>query len=159
MTHEDEIKRGIEYLRGIFESGKILRLSEPRILGQFNFWYYFVVTAYSKQWDFTLSRDELSDIPGTKQYQQSALAFARGLEQRFKNVSPSLFLCLSGRLIQIDVEWPHVPWVGRTASYVTVRVTDKLTNEFAYCFVAQTHQQDMFELKEDPFREYQIGRA
>ncbi|MGO9516605.1 MAG: TIR domain-containing protein, partial [Candidatus Korobacteraceae bacterium] len=147
-------KRGIEYFKGIIESGKVLRLSEPQILGQFNFWYHFVVTAYSKQWDFTLSRDELADIPGTKQYQQSALAFAEELKKRFKNVSPSLFLCVSGRLIEIDIEWPHQPWAGRTASYVTVRVVDKLTNEFAYCFVAQTHQQDMFELKEDPFREY-----
>ncbi len=154
MRHEDEIKRGIEYFKGIIESGKVLRLGEPQILGQFNFWYHFVVTAYSKKWDFALSRDELSDIPGTRRYQQSGLAFAHDLEKRFKNVSPSLFFCSSGRLIQIDVEWPHRPWSGRTASYVTVRVVDILTNEFAYCFVAQTHQQDMFELKEDPFREY-----
>jgi len=154
MRHEDEIRRGIEYLKGTIESGKILRLGEPRILGQFNFWYHFVVTAYSKQWDFTLSRDELSDVPGTRQYQLSALAFAHDLEKRFKNVSPSLFWCTSGRLIEIEVEWPHLHWSGRAASYVTARVIDKMTGEFANGFVVQTHQQDMFELKEDPFREY-----
>lgn len=154
MRHEDEIKRGIEYLKSTIESGKVLRLGEPSVLGQFNFWYHFVVTAYSKQWAFTLSRDELSDIPGTRQYQLSALAFAHDLEKRFKNVSPSLFWCTSARLIEIEVEWPHLHWSGRTASYVTVHVTDKVTGEFANCFVVQTHRQDMFELKEDPFREY-----
>ena len=148
MTHEDEIKRGIEYLRGVFESGKILRLAEPRILGQFNFWYYFVVTAYSKQWDFAVSRDELSDLPAMPKYQQSALELARGLEQRFKNVSPALFFCASGRLIEIDVEWPYNAWPGRAATYVKVRVTDKVTGEFAYCYVTLTHQQGMFELGE-----------
>jgi hypothetical protein len=33
-----------------------------------------------------------------------------------------------------------------------VRVIDELTKGFAYCFVSITHQQSIFELKEDPFQ-------
>src|ERR1035438_8279535 len=94
----DEIKRGIEYLRGIFESGKTLRLSEPRVLGNFNYWYYFLIRAYEKQWDFAASRDELSDLPAMRNWHLSANSLARELEQRFTNVSPNLLDRKSTRL-------------------------------------------------------------
>lgn len=144
MRHEEEIQRGIDYFKRTIESGKVLRLGEPQILGQFNFWYHFVVTAYSKQWDFTLSRDELSDIPGTKQYQLSSLAFAHELEKRFKNVSPSLFHCVSWHLLEIDVQWPHQPWPERTASYVTVHVTDKETNRIPLSLSSRLSRYSVF---------------
>ena len=41
-TMDDETKRGIEYLRGIVESGKVLRLGEPHVSGNFNYWHYFL---------------------------------------------------------------------------------------------------------------------
>lgn len=149
---DDETKKGIEYLRGIFESGKALRLGEPQPLGQFNFWNYFVVRAYAKEWDFAISRDELSDLPGTRAYHKPANELARGLEQRFRNVSPNTFVTATGRLILLAVEWPFEAWAGRAASCLKVRVTDTLTKEFAYCFVSITHQQFLFELKENPFQ-------
>ena len=41
-TMDDKTKRGIEYLRGIVESGKVLRLGEPHVSGNFNYWHYFL---------------------------------------------------------------------------------------------------------------------
>ena len=149
---DDETKKGIEYLRGIFESGKVLRLGEPQPFGQFDYWNYFVVTAYAKEWDFAISRDELSDLPGTRSYHKPANELARGLEQRFRNVSPNAFVTATGRLILLDAEWPIEAWSGRAASCLRVRVTDTFTKEFAYCFVSITHQQFTFELKENPFQ-------
>jgi hypothetical protein len=149
---DDETRRGIEYLRGIFESGKVLRLGEPRVLGNFNYWNYFVVRAYEKQWDFAASRDDLSDLPATRRWHSSANSLARELEQRFKNVSPNLFWSVSGRALEIDVQWPREAWGNRAASCLRVRVRDKVTNESANCFVTITYQQDLFELKEDPFQ-------
>jgi hypothetical protein len=101
---DNETRRGIEYLRGIFESGKILRLGEPQKFGQFNYSVSFEVTAYSKQWEFAASRDQLSDLPAMRAYQESATALARALEQRFHNVSPSKFVTASGSLIHIQCE-------------------------------------------------------
>jgi hypothetical protein len=148
----DEIKHGIEYLRDIFQSGKVLRLGEPQVLGNFNYWHYFLVTAYEKRWDFAASRDDLSDLPAMRKWQPSANWLARGLEQRFRNVSPNLFWSVSGRALEIGVQWPREAWSNRTASYLRVHVLNKATNEFANCFVTVTHQQDIFELKEDPFQ-------
>jgi hypothetical protein len=74
------------------------------------------------------------------------------LEQRFKNISPNLFWSVSGRALEIDVQWPREAWANRAASYLRVKVRDNVTNEFAHCFVTITYQQGMFELKEDPFQ-------
>src|SRR5215469_16137719 len=43
-----EIKRGIEYLRGIIESGKALKMAEPKPIGDFRVAYQFAVRAYEK---------------------------------------------------------------------------------------------------------------
>jgi hypothetical protein len=145
-----EITIGLERLKEIFESRRILRLSEPT---QFHstFTYYFVVRAYEKEWDFTLSRESISDLPGMKTYQESANRLARILEQRFKNISPRLFQCASGRSIEIEATWPAEPFPQRAASYIRTAVRDFRTGDVAKCFVTVTYQQSLFDIKPDPF--------
>ena len=79
---------------------------------------------------------------------------ARSLDNRFKNVNPNYFVTLSGRLLNIDVEWPAIPWMTSqglaAATAQWVRITDLVSTEAARCVIQTTHQQDMFEA--NPYR-------
>jgi hypothetical protein len=66
-----ETSRAADYLRNIFESGDALKLSDPKRLSGGNS-YAFVVTAYGKETDFCLTREQLDDVPGTKEYREAA---------------------------------------------------------------------------------------
>lgn len=147
---DSETTRGIERLRMIFE-GNQLKLDHPREMNN-GFSFYFVVRWVGKSWDFSLSRDVLDDLPTMPQYQKSATAFADALRSRFKNVSPALFLSGTSRSLNIEVEWPLQPYPQRAASYLSVTVRDLNSKAFAHSVVVVTHEQSMFELKEDPFR-------
>jgi hypothetical protein len=63
-----------------------------------------------------------------------------------KNPSPNLFWTLSGRLLEIDIEWPFTVYPGRAVSYLKVHVDDKLTAEATYCAVTVTHQRQEAEI-------------
>jgi hypothetical protein len=153
MRTDDETRRGIERLREIFESRTILKLGEPRDLTGNNFTFYFAVTAYSKVWEFCATREQLSDLPAMPRYLISADALARSLEYRFKNVSPNLWLTGLGKPVQIEVEWPLRSLAPtQAATCVGVQVRNIRTGEFAHAFVVVTHQQSVFNLKEDPFQ-------
>src|SRR6516164_2931072 len=43
------------------------------------------------------------------------------------------------------------PLANRAASYLWVGVTDTRDGRVAHCYVVITHQQSVFDLKEDPF--------
>lgn len=147
---DSELQQGIQRFAQIVQSGRILKLSEPEpIRGRMAF--FFVVRAYEKEWLFTLSREALSDLPAMKTYQEAANRFARGLENRLKNKSPDSFLCASGVPVLLQVEWPLEPLGNRAASYVRVSVADLRDGRAAHCYVVITHQQSIFNLKEDPF--------
>jgi TIR domain len=141
---------GLERLREIFESRRILRLSVGERFPN-TFTYYLTVRAYEKEWDFTLSGESLSDLPNMKTYQESANRLARTLESRFKNFSPRLFYSTSGRCVEIEAFWPAEPLPQRTASYIRTEVRDFKTGDIARCYVTVTYQQSLFELKPDPF--------
>jgi len=145
-----QLEQGIALLTQIFESPQILKLSVPEpIRGRLAF--YFVARANEKEWLFTLSQEALSDLPAMKTYQQAADRFARDLEKRFRNKSPNLFFCTSGVPMLIQIEWPLEPLANRAASYLWVGVTDTRDGRVAHCYVVITHQQSVFDLKEDPF--------
>lgn len=113
---DTQLRQGIERVSQIFESRRILKLSDPEpIRGRLAF--YFVAKAYEKEWLFSLSHEALSDLPGMKSYQAGADRFARSLEKRFRNKSPDLFFCVSGVPVQIQIEWPLQPLANRAASY------------------------------------------
>ena len=150
MAMDGELQQGIERLTQIVESKRILKLTAPEpIRGRMAF--YFVAKAYNKEWLFALSREALSDLPAMKTYQDGANRFARSLENRFRNKSPNLFLCASGVPVTVEIDWPLEAYAGRAASYMRVTVTDTRDGRNALCYVVVTHQQSIFELKQDPF--------
>ena len=147
---DQQLQQGIALLTQIFQSRGILKLSKPEPLrGRFAF--YFVARAYEKEWPFTLSGEALSDFPAMKKYHDAANKFARALENRFRNKSPDVFFCASAVPILLQIEWPQEALANRAASYVRVGVTDTQDRRVAYCYVVITHQQSIFDLKEDPF--------
>jgi hypothetical protein len=105
MQLSAETSRGIEYLKGIVESGRTLRLSDPVRLNESNA-YVLAIVGFGKQWDICLTREQLDDLPGTKEYRDSALALTRALDLRFRNLDPNLFMTYSGRLLKIVPRWP-----------------------------------------------------
>lgn len=115
MQLSQETSRAADYLRNIFESGKTLKLSDPMRLMNGNS-YAFVVTGYGKETDFCLSREQLDDLPGTKEYRDAANALARDFEFRFKNCDPNLFVSTSGRVLHISPEWPAMPLLNSTGT-------------------------------------------
>lgn len=146
MQLSQETSRAAEYLRDIFQSGKTLRLSEPNHLNGGHA-FAFRVTAYGKESDFCLTREQLDDVPGTKEYRDTADVLARILESRFKNADPNLYLTASGRLLHIDPEWPALPLLNPdgtgyiAANGTRVPVKDAMSQEVAICLVKMTHSQ------------------
>jgi hypothetical protein len=110
--------------------------------------YLLRVRAFEKEWRFSLGRRQLEDLPATKSFHQPAMALAKALEYRFRNVDPNYFTTCSGRLIDVQIEWPPTPLIGQqgltAASGLWVRITDLETKELAKCLMIATHQQDIF---------------
>ena len=145
MQQSSETSRGIEYFRDIIQSGKVLRLFEVRSINQ-GYSYLMIVKAFDKEWYFSLSREHLDDLPGTKAHHSSALALARALDNRFRNVNPNYFVTLGGRLVELDIEWPPRPAMRPgtyiAASVLWVNITDINTKEIAKCPVEMTNLQE-----------------
>src|SRR5438067_2263470 len=94
-----ETEQGIEYLKGIVESGKILKLGEPHpAYSGSDSSVLLQVSAMGRSYDLCLTREHLADLPGTKEYRNSANVLARSLDNRVNNVDPNLFMTRSGRL-------------------------------------------------------------
>lgn len=148
MPESDETIRGIQYLRDIIQSGKILTLLDPKPVNQ-GYSYLLRIRAFEKEWYFSLGRNQLDDLPGTKSFHQPAIALAKALEFRFRNVNPNYFTTLSGRLLNIDIQWPRMPWMGQSgelmaATVLWVRIKNLETKELAVCPMIATHQQELF---------------
>jgi len=99
-----------------------------------------------------LSDEFLSDLSGSREFQESTKAYVEALENRMLNVSVSDFYCTSGIPLHIEIEWPAEPIPGYTASAVQVHIQDlRAQNKVAIGAVKMTHQQQIFDLKKDPF--------
>jgi hypothetical protein len=149
----NERARGVEILTEILTSGRILLVREPRLFHN-GYSYFFEVTAYDKVADFCLSAEVIEDMQGTQEYKKQANIFARAVEKRLRNPKPHAFITRSGVPLEVESFWPHEAWPGRTASFVRTNVRDLRDSKLAKCFVVITHQQLMFELKENPFAEF-----
>lgn len=126
-----ETQRGFEYLRDIIQSGKMLRLGEPQRAYGSGSSFLLPVTGLGKSYELYLTRENLDDLPGTKEHREAANHLARALDKRFNNVDPNLFMTKSGRLLRIQIEWPFQPWLNEqfqmtAASVVLVIVTDHI---------------------------------
>jgi hypothetical protein len=114
--------------------------------------YAFQFARNSQRHMIVLSGEFLSDFPGTGAYQKSAVAYVEALESRMLNVSVSDFYCTVGIPLQIEIEWPADRIPGYSASAVQVQVHDlRAQDSVAICAVRMTHQQQHFDLKQDPF--------
>jgi hypothetical protein len=153
MTAKDERARGVEILTEILSGSRILRVKEPRTFHN-GYSYYFEVTAYDKVTDFCLSAEVLEDLEGTPGYKQHANKFARAIEKRLRNPHPQAFMTRTGVPIEVESFWPHEAWAGRAASFVRTNVRNLKDSKLAKCFVVVTHQQQIFDLKENPFIEF-----
>jgi hypothetical protein len=153
MTAKDERARGVEILTEILSRGRVLQVKEPRTFNN-GFAYYFEVTAYDKATDFCLPAEVLEDMEGTPGYRQHANSFARAVEKRLRNSRPKAFMTRSGVPLEVESYWPHEPWHGRAASFVRTDVRNLKDSRIAKCFVVVSHQQQIFELKENPFIEF-----
>ena len=152
MKPSSETARGIEYLRTTFESSRILKLAGPEDLLGNGYAFYFEVHAYGKQWYFSMTREELSDLPNMPRYRDSALTLAHILEKRFENTSPDVFLTAMGDPVQIHLVWPLRGLPGQVASGLEARIFNARTTEVARCIVVLTYLDRMSHLKEDPFQ-------
>jgi len=153
MTAKDERARGVEILTEILSGSRILRMKEPRTFHN-GYSYYFEVTAYDKVSDFCLPAEVLEDMEGTPGYKQHANKFARAIEKRLRNPHPQAFMTRTGVPIEVESFWPHEAWAGRAASFVRTNVRNLKDSKLAKCFVVVTHQQQIFDLKENPFIEF-----
>src|ERR1035437_308010 len=141
----EETAQGLQYFKHIIESGKTLKLREPGPINQ-GFSYLLEVEAAGQEWYFTLSRDQINDLPCTKAHHPAANALARSLDKRFVNIDPNLFVTQSRRLVHIEIEWPGLPLMspsgGHTAaSGVWVNVIDQVNHSVAKCLVEMTYIQ------------------
>ena len=146
----EEIARGLQYLKDIVEAGRVLTLSEPRQINQGNS-YLLEIKAGHKEWYFTLSRNQISDLPGTKAHHAPADALARSLDKRFRNIDPNIFVTNSGRMLRIEIEWPVQPSITPTASVVLVSITDEVNKTVTRGVVQMTHQQTMPGSESNPY--------
>ena len=110
--------------------------------------YLIEITANSKTWSMYATREELDDLPATKELRESALFLAKSLVSRFRNVDPNLFVTQSGRLLRIDPVWPPRPLLSANGGYLSasgtpVSITDVLSKQVAKCMVKMTGQQEM----------------
>jgi hypothetical protein len=153
MTARDERVRGVEILTEILSGNRVLRVREPRTFHD-GYSYYFQVAAYDNVADFALSAEVLEDMQGTPGYKEHANTFARAIEKRLRNPKPNGFMTRSGVPLEIEASWPREAWSGRAASIIRTNVRDLRSARLAKCFVVVTHQQQMFELKENPFMEF-----
>ena len=151
----EETTRGFEYLKNIIESGKILRVREPARQVNQGFSYLIEISALSKSWYFSLSRDNIDDLPGSNAYHASANALARSLDKRFSNIDPNLFVTLSRRLLRIEIEWPPQPKVTAAgvaaASVLWATIHEVATGAAGRCVVEMTHAQTSWGEGSDPF--------
>src|SRR5271166_743938 len=156
MQLQPETLRGADYFKSIVESGNTLKVSAPVKLSQSDS-YLFEIKGFDRRWDMCLTREQIDDLPGTKEYRDSAVALARALDFRFRNVDPNLYMTHSGRLLHIVPKWPagqmmndaRTEWIAATGTLV--HVTDFLTHEIAKCVVKITMRQTMPGAGPDPF--------
>ena len=68
----EETSRGLEYLQNIVESGRILKVNARAINQGWSYLLHF--TGLTKEWYFALSRNQIDDLPGTKDHHATANA-------------------------------------------------------------------------------------
>jgi hypothetical protein len=135
-TSPEETKLGIEYLRNIFQSGNILTLADPRILRMgLAEYFHFQVSAYSKTWDFCLTRSNLNDLPSTPGHREGAATLAHAIENRLRNAEAYLYMTASYRMLYIEPIWPPRIYLGETSASVPVRIIDRETSQEGSCYV------------------------
>lgn len=145
-----ETKRGFDFLKEIFERGKILRLGVPKLLKSNDGNYYSIeVAGPASRWQLCLSRENLDDLPGTSEHGVSAIALVQVLESRLQTPDPYLFLTATGRVVGIRPLWPYQVSVGYVDHSVWVEVTDAEAGIGLKVHVVSDHR---YEYQTNPYQ-------
>ncbi len=145
-----EVLAGLTLLKELIRHTRVSIGEISSLQGRFA--YAFQFTRNSERHMIVLSDEFLSDLSGSREFQESTKAYVEALENRMLNVSVSDFYCTSGIPLHIEIEWPAEPIPGYTASAVQVHIQDlRAQNKVAIGAVKMTHQQQIFDLKKDPF--------
>lgn len=140
-----ETTKGIEYLTQTLESTRFLRVDSPRALNSGNS-YLFTAKALGKEWWFSISREQLNDLPAMREYQTTAVELATSLTHRFKNIDPNMFVTKGGRLLRIELEWPPLPLMSPNGGVTSAMglwadINDVTTSEATRVMVSMTYMQ------------------
>jgi len=148
--HDRELQAGIEHLRSIL-AGTHVRIEKITAL-QNREAHIFLFMRGENSHQIVISEEFLTDLPATKEYQQSAKEYFRDLENRLLSFSASDFYSLSGIPVRISIDWPFQAMPNRDASFVHVYIQDlRGPNPVATISVYMTGQQHRFQLMADPF--------
>jgi hypothetical protein len=142
--------KGLEVLKQLILRGPVVISDIHRIFDRRA--YLFTFSRNSQKTIAFLSDEFLSDLPASKEFQDSTRAYIGALEKRMLNLSVADFYCLGGIPLHITIEWPFDSIPGYTASAVQVRITDlRAEDRVSFCAVRTTHQHQVFDFKKDPF--------
>jgi hypothetical protein len=162
MAFSPEAKLGIDYLRTLIESSGNLQLGQQGFSNQTCRYIFQIQSSENKEWEFSLTENEIHDLPGTPNYHSPAIAFARGLDNRFRNLSPNLFMTRKGNLLRIQPLWHGVVPANETQRLnangggIWVDVDDYLSNSFAHCWViTEDNRGSQFDPL-DPFSRFSL---
>lgn len=148
---QDEISAGLDELRAILRSSSALTLKRAQRFGNRPA-YHIVVEDLDTEADIQVSAQFLKDLPNTDEHQEATRTYFRELAQRMMCGHPHEFYCRRGVPIRIEIYWPLEHVQGRAASFVHVYVYDlRVKSSVAKCSLIITSDQDMFDLKRNPF--------
>jgi hypothetical protein len=126
MPHTEELATGIELVRARIERQGKLKVSQTYKFPDRRV-HYFLVTSDKKEVDFVLTEEFLTDLPGTRDYQEFLDEYGGALEHRFQQPDPLTFYCKSGTAFKLNIFWPVQQYVNRAATYVIAQVEDLRT--------------------------------
>ena len=148
-----ETKRGFEYLKEIFESGKILRVGELEELRGDRNYFRIPISGFLKRWELCLTRENLDDLPGTSEHRDAAMVLAEILKSRLRNSDPHLYLTAAGSLLRILPVWPYSMLMGEVDHGVIVHIEDLQKKQKEKWFVIS--RSAPYEYWSNPYRRHE----
>jgi len=151
MATQQEIDAGLEYFKLLLPKTRDLRLLSAIRLPDRAAQIITIGTG-PKKVSIVFTHKFLSELIARADYQQAATSYIFGVAHRMIHRNPMDFYCMSGIPIQVEIEWPTNIVPTHATSYVRVPVYNLRERDgVAICDIFITHQQTVFDLKENPF--------